>query len=92
MKNVTLSLPEETARWARIEAAKADKSLSKWVGEYLEAGRKKDAAYEKAVASLLSRKPMQLKKPEESYSKREDLYDRPVFHRHQSPSVLAGHE
>ena len=41
MKNVTISMDEDTARWARIEAAKAEKSLSRWIGEKLEAERKR---------------------------------------------------
>jgi hypothetical protein len=35
MKNVTISLDEETAAWARVEAAKAGKSLSRYVGDLL---------------------------------------------------------
>jgi hypothetical protein len=35
MKNVTISLDEETAAWARVEAAKAGKSLSRYVGDML---------------------------------------------------------
>ncbi len=35
MKNVTISLDEDTAAWARVEAAKAGKSLSRYVGDML---------------------------------------------------------
>jgi hypothetical protein len=35
MKNVTVTLPEELARKARIEAAKADKSLSRFIADLL---------------------------------------------------------
>lgn len=35
MKNVTISLDEDTASWARVEAAKAGKSLSRYVGDLL---------------------------------------------------------
>jgi hypothetical protein len=35
MKNVTITLPDELARKARVEAAKADKSLSKFVADLL---------------------------------------------------------
>lgn len=37
MKNVTITLDENLARWARVEAAKAGKSLSRWIGERIEA-------------------------------------------------------
>ncbi len=36
MKNVTITLDEDLARWARVEAAKAGKSLSRWIGDRLE--------------------------------------------------------
>jgi hypothetical protein len=35
MKNVTITLDEEVARWARICVAKQDTSLSRLVGELL---------------------------------------------------------
>ena len=37
MKNVTISMDETVAAWARIEAAKAGKSLSRFVGDVLAA-------------------------------------------------------
>lgn len=48
MINITISMDEETARWARIEAAKAGKSLSRWLAELLVEKRKAeaDAAWE----------------------------------------------
>jgi hypothetical protein len=36
MKNVTITLDEDVAHWARVEAAKAGKSLSRWIGDHLE--------------------------------------------------------
>src|SRR6266498_1883784 len=35
MKNITITLDEETARWARIEAAHRDMSVSRLIGELL---------------------------------------------------------
>jgi hypothetical protein len=48
MTNVTITMDEETARWVRIEAAKAGKSVSRWLGELLAARRRAeaDAAWE----------------------------------------------
>jgi hypothetical protein len=37
MKNVTITLPDDLARRARIEAAKEDKSLSRFVADLLDA-------------------------------------------------------
>jgi predicted transcriptional regulator len=36
MKNVTITLADDLARRARIEAARAEKSLSRWIGEAVE--------------------------------------------------------
>lgn len=35
MKNVTITLPENVAAWARVEAAKAGKSLSRFIADLL---------------------------------------------------------
>jgi hypothetical protein len=35
MKNVTITLDEKVARWARIKAAEKDTSVSRLVGEML---------------------------------------------------------
>jgi hypothetical protein len=37
MKNVTITLDETVAQWARVEAAKAGMSLSRWIGARLKA-------------------------------------------------------
>ncbi len=42
-KNVTITLPDEVARWARVEAAKAGMSLSRWIGDRLERDRRPQA-------------------------------------------------
>jgi len=49
MKNVTISMDEDTLRWVRVEAAKAGQSVSRWVGERLQ-GLNRESA-EKAAAS-----------------------------------------
>ena len=35
LKNITITVDEDAARWARIEAAKEDTSVSRLVGEML---------------------------------------------------------
>lgn len=39
MKNVTITLDERLAKWARVEAAKAGKSLSRWIGDLVSHAR-----------------------------------------------------
>ncbi len=35
VKNITITLPEDVARWLRVKAAEADRSVSKWIRELL---------------------------------------------------------
>ena len=46
MRNVTITLDDETAAWARIEAARRDTSVSRLVGEMLREKMARDNAYE----------------------------------------------
>jgi hypothetical protein len=76
MKNVTITLDEKTAAWARNHAARQDMSLSKFVGELLERTMRESREYQRAMRSYLSRKPKALKKRSTKYPIREDLHDR----------------
>ncbi|HNI36605.1 MAG TPA: hypothetical protein PLV93_14480 [Microthrixaceae bacterium] len=76
MRNVTIVLDDETARWARIEAARQDTSVSKLVGAMLQERMRRDDAYERAKRSYLSRKPVPLGKKGDRYPTREEIYQR----------------
>ncbi|MEW5853854.1 MAG: DUF6364 family protein [Myxococcota bacterium] len=75
MKNLTITVPEEVAAWARVWAAKHNTSVSKLVGEMLRERMQQEDAYEAAMRSFLARKPTVLSGA--PYPKREELYDRP---------------
>jgi type II secretory pathway pseudopilin PulG len=49
MKNVTISMDEDTLRWVRIEAARAGMSVSRWIGAQMRTLNVEQA--EKAAAS-----------------------------------------
>lgn len=87
MKNITITLREDVADWLRVEAAKADLSMSAFVSRLLEdrMGRGKDqlatlehflggAGFPGIAADL---------------PKRDELYDRPALHRHQHSDLRA---
>lgn len=76
MRNVTISLDEETARWARIEAARQDTSVSKMVGAMLREKMDRQDAYERAKRSYLSRGPYPMSAPGDRYPTREEIYER----------------
>ena len=81
MKNLTVTLDEETMRLARVRAAERDMSVSRFVGEVLRRELRHEQDYEAAYRAWRSRKPFPLKGAPQPYPKREDLYDRPVLRR-----------
>jgi len=76
MKNVTITLDEEVARWARIRAAEEDTSLSRLVGEWLRQKMGEEERYRTSMQTYLSQSPSVLKKKEDRYPDREGLHDR----------------
>ena len=81
MKNVTITLDEETAAWARVHAAERNMSLSRYVGELLRDCMRRSHEYEAAMKGWLAERPLELTGPSEPYPTREELYDRPVLRR-----------
>jgi hypothetical protein len=73
---VTITLDDDTARWVRIEAARHDTSVSRWVGQMLEQRRGASRDYERAQRAYLERTPTMLKPAGAAYPAREALYDR----------------
>ena len=76
MKNITITVEEEVARWARIWAAKHNSSLSRLVGELLKHRMLAEDGYHVAMSDYLSRRPSALRKKGRGYPKREELHDR----------------
>jgi hypothetical protein len=81
MRNVTVSMEEEVARWARIAAAERELSLSRFVGVLLRERMDRDRAYELAMKRTFSRAPTPLKAPGDRYPTREEIHDRPRVRR-----------
>ncbi len=75
MKNVTVSLPENIARWVRIWAAKHDTSVSQMLGNYLKEKMENEKHYSQAMNSFLNRRPEALKH-DGTYPSRESLHER----------------
>jgi hypothetical protein len=75
-RNVTVSLDEETARWARVEAARRDMSVSKLLAEVLREKMRGDEGYDAAMRAYLGRAPKRLRKQRSGYPTREELHDR----------------
>lgn len=76
VRNVTITLDEETAQWARVEAARHDTSVSRWVGALLEERRRNSLDYERARNSYLRRGGLPLKQPGDALPSRDELHER----------------
>ncbi|NDD82357.1 MAG: hypothetical protein EBZ53_07345 [Verrucomicrobia bacterium] len=76
MKNVTITLDEKVAHWARIWAARHDTSVSRILGEALREKMEKERKYGQAQRKFLQTAPRPLKGPGTAYPKREELYGR----------------
>ena len=53
MKNVTVTMEDSVADWARMEAARRNTSVSRLVGEMLAEKMRHDDAYERAMREAL---------------------------------------
>lgn len=76
MKNITITVDEETAAWARAQAASLDMSLSRFVGELLQHRMSESRQYERAMRQYLSKQPVPLKRQDERYPARNELHER----------------
>jgi len=76
MKNVTITLDEKTAAWARVYAAKHNTSVSRIVGEMLQQKMHDSREYDEAMRRFLAKAPVRLKRTGKRYPTRDDLHDR----------------
>lgn len=76
MRNVTVALADDLARWARVEAARRDVSVSRFIHSLIDEERRRQDQYETAMRDYFSRsaRPLSGGAP---YPKREELYERP---------------
>jgi hypothetical protein len=74
LRNVTVTLEEDVAQWARIEAARQDTSVSRLLGSLLKEQMVAQDGYERAMKRALGRKPFMRSKGR--YLTREEAHDR----------------
>lgn len=77
LRNVTVTLEESVARWARIEAARQDTSVSQLLAGILKQRMREADDYDRAMRQALARKPFL--KTDGRYLSREDVHDRSHF-------------
>jgi hypothetical protein len=76
MKNVTITLEEKVAAWARVRAAERETSVSRLVGEMLKEKMLREENYHALMQHYLSQSPRSLKKPGAKYPDRDKLHER----------------
>lgn len=74
LRNVTVTLEENIARWARLEAARQDVSVSRFLAGLLRERMVEQDAYQQSMRRALSRKPFL--KSDGRYLSREEVHDR----------------
>jgi hypothetical protein len=74
LRNVTVTLEEPVARWARIEAARKETSVSRLLGSILKERMLDNRRYQSAMRRALTRKAFL--KTEGQYLSREEAHDR----------------
>ena len=76
MRNVTITLDEDVAHWARVVAAKRETSVSRLVGEMLRDRMRSEEAYEEARRQFFAVEPRPLRAGDTPLPSREELHDR----------------
>jgi hypothetical protein len=74
LRNITITLEEGIARWARIEAARRDTSVSRLLAGMLKERMLEEDVYQAAMGRALERKPFL--KTQGRYLSREEVHDR----------------
>lgn len=74
MKNVTITMDDAVAEWARMEAARRNTSVSRLVGELLAEKMRHDDAYERVMREALEFRSWG--KRSGPWLTRDEMYDR----------------
>ncbi len=74
-RNITITLDEDAARWARVQAALRDMSVSELLASLVREQMVAERSYEVAMRDFLSREPKPLKR-EGKYPDRSSLHER----------------
>ena len=79
MRRVTITLPDDLARWLRVRAAEDDRSVSRWIADLLEGMRRGEDEYDIAMKQALAIEPWKMEWVDGHRPTREELYDRPCL-------------
>ena len=76
LRNMTITLEEEAARWARIRAAELETSVSRFVGKLVRDEMDREQTYERAREDYFSRGPREPISDGSPYPTRDEAHER----------------
>lgn len=79
MRNITITLDDMTAGWAKQAAAEQGKSLSRYIGDLLQQTLRQSQDYERAMQAWFARGAFINSEPGTRYPTRDEIYDRGRF-------------
>lgn len=82
MKNLTIALDERTAAWVRVQAARQNISVSRYLGEILHRQMAEVRAYDEAMRRFLSEPPLKFGWADGRRPARGELHDRDALRRY----------
>jgi hypothetical protein len=85
VKNVTITLDEETARRARVRAAERNVSLSRYLGELLQRDIRESDEYRDAMQRYFGSDLVIRRQPGERRPSRDELHDRGALREGEGP-------
>jgi predicted transcriptional regulator len=74
VKNITITLDDDTARWVRQKAADQSKSVSRYIGDLIHQYRQDQVAYQRAMERWLAKPPYALREPGDRPTLRDEIY------------------
>ena len=77
LRNITITLEEDLARWARVEAARRDTSVSRFLAGVLKEQMSATEDYQRSMREALARQPFL--NSDVLYLTREESHDRERF-------------
>jgi hypothetical protein len=75
-RNITIVLDEDSARWVRVEAARRDTSVSRYLGELVARERTRAEGYAQAMERFLARPPRPLADTGVPFPSRDEVHRR----------------
>jgi hypothetical protein len=78
-RNVTITIDEELARWARVRAAEMDMSLSAMIADMLRERMSGATEYQRAMEEFFTFEPTVIRKKGRRLPARHEVYGRQVL-------------